>query len=83
MDDKKTLNASDGNKYYPFTEDTCWIFNIDKQKWTIIPIPDFIIYLNPGNCRTVEGELMEILLDDDDLECICSTKDLFNYGCKC
>jgi hypothetical protein len=72
MNKEKILTAENGKLYYPFSEDTVWIFDPKNDKWNPIPRPDFLI--------SVEGELFELVMDDD---CSCSSRDLFNFGCRC
>jgi hypothetical protein len=75
----KILKAEfDGNLYYPFDEQKVWFlpYNDDAAEWKIIPYPPEILY-NPLN-----GTLIELILDPDPL-CLCSSRDLFNFGCRC
>ena len=72
MKKEKILTAENGNLYYPFSEDTVWLFDTKKDKWNPIPRPDFLMY--------ADGELYELIIDD---ECLCSSRDLFNFGCRC
>ncbi len=74
MDDDKVFIATDGTKYYPFDGNNIWIYNTAKDKWNIIPCPANIVFIPETD------ELLELVMDDD---CVCNSRDLFHFGCRC
>jgi len=68
---EKILICSDANSYYPFDDKNVW--TLKEDQWKLIPVPPFIMICS-------DNELLEILLLN---KCSCSSRELFNFGCRC